>query len=244
MAARRRKETMQADVRGFDLEPRPKRVGRLAELQVRVAVRLRLGFYGSAMRYGLRRDLRAPLERPNAKIPMAIRPLAAVHIPALLSSDDAHDNPEEIVALARRRWLVRRAASRCFVAVDLRNERPCYAQWLLGPADNRLIRRLGRAPALHEGEALLEEGFTPARYRRLGIAPAANARIAAKARDVGAQHVLTFVERQSTEQLEACARAGFFPYVLHERRQIGFGLITQDLFEELPHGELTELGRP
>jgi RimJ/RimL family protein N-acetyltransferase len=42
-------------------------------------------------------------------------------------------------------------------------------------------------------------------------------RIAERARDIGAQHVITFVARRNVASLKGCERAGFAPYV--ERRE-------------------------
>ena len=203
-----------------------------ARLRVRVAGRLRLGPYHRSTRFGLRRDLEAPLNRPNAKIPIEVRPMAESDLEPLLSMNQSDQGDR--LEVARRRAFVARYPKGCFVAVDQRDGTPCYMQWLFGYADNPLIRRMGGFPELHEHEALLENAFTPAKYRGLGIMSAAMALIAERGEELGADYVLTFVDQHNIASLKGCQRAGFFPHLLHNKVQIGFGILARDSFEELP----------
>lgn len=66
---------------------------------------------------------------------------------------------------------------------------------------------------------------------------AAMALIAERAADLGARHVLTFVDDQNIVFLKGCQRAGFHPQMLHYRTRLGFGLITRDRFDQLPDGD-------
>jgi hypothetical protein len=59
------------------------------------------------------------------------------------------------------------------------------------------------------------------------------AKIAELASGLGAAHVLTFVEENGKASLKACRRAGFEPYLLHHRIQIGYGTIVRNTFEKL-----------
>ena len=119
------------------------------------------------------------------------------------------------------------------VAVDERSGQPCYMQWLLGPERNEAIARLKSFPRLAAGEALLENAYTPARHRGLGIMSAAMARIAERAAGIGAQHVLTFVGKDNPASLKGCRRAGFAPYLVHTRQDVLFGLLRSDSFEPM-----------
>jgi hypothetical protein len=106
-------------------------------------------------------------------------------------------------------------------------------QWMLGPAQNRAIAALGGFPPLAPDEALLENAFTPMGHRGLGIMPAAMALIAERATDIGARHVLTFVDEGNTASLKGCQRAGFYPHILSTRRRYAFGTINTTAFETL-----------
>ena len=205
----------------------------LAQLPLRIGGRLQLGLYSKSLRYGLRRELGWPLDNPSAKIPIAVRPLADSDLPLLLSIGDETD-PHDKLEIAWRRAFIDKGARGGFVAVDLRNDTPCYVQWLLGADDNGFIRRLGGFPSLDRREALLENAYTPAKYRGFGIMSAAMALIAERAADVGASDVLTFVDQHNIASLKGCQRAGFRPDMLHHRVQMSFGMIKRDEFEKLP----------
>ncbi|GIL02945.1 MAG: hypothetical protein BroJett030_28440 [Alphaproteobacteria bacterium] len=203
----------------------------LAQLQARVAGRLRLGLFSRSMRYGLSRDLAKPIETPSAKIPIEVRPMVDADLDLLLDADTAEGDSREKTELAWRRAFVNKGARGGFVAVDLRDGRPCYMQWLFGAADNDLVQRLGSFPLLAPHEALLENAYTPLRYRGLGIMSAAMARIAERAADFGASQVLTFVDDDNIASLKGCQRAGFFPHMAHYRVFIGFGIVKLNRFE-------------
>jgi len=205
---------------------------KLAQLRIRIVGRLRLGLYSRSTRYGLCRDLGVPIEKPNAKIPIDVRPATETDLRSLLSLDESQDI-EDRLEIAWRRAFADKGAKRCFVAIDQRDGAPCYMQWLFNAADNEFIQRLGGFPLLQPHEALLENAYTPAKYRGLGIMSAAMARIAERAADIGASHVITFVDEHNIPSLKGCQRAGFNPHMLHHRTRLLFGLIKGDDFETL-----------
>ncbi len=204
------------------------------QFQSRFAGRIQLGVWSRSTRYGLRRDLSLPLEKPRAKIPISVRPLVKTDIPLLLPADsNAEHDRRERIEIAWRRAFIGKGAEGGFVAIDLRSNTPCYMQWLLSPANNGFIRRIGGFPLLEKHEALLENAYTPSAYRGLGIMSEAMALIAERAIDLGIRYVLTFVDHQNIASLKGCQRAGFYPHLLHHRLQVGFGLIKHDEFETL-----------
>ena len=205
---------------------------RLEQLRVRIGGRIRLGLYSRSMRYGLCRDLNMPLEKPNAKIPIEVRLATDGDLRSLLSLEESHDG-EDRLEIAWRRAFADKGAKRCFVAIDLRNDTPCYMQWLFNADDNPFIQQLGGFPLMRPHEALLENAYTPAKYRGLGIMSAAMARIAERASDIGASHVITFVDEHNIPSLKGCQRAGFNPHLLHHRMQLAFGIVKRNSFETL-----------
>jgi len=209
---------------------------RLRELWTRVARRLRLGLYARTTRYGLRRDLSLPLNKPNAKIRIAVRPLVEADIPLLLPADMRGVDPQDRLEIAWRRVFLGRAKG-CFVAEDLRNGTPCYMQWLMSPAENSFIKLLRGFPELGPDEALLENAYTPVNYRGLGIMSEAMALTAERAADLGARYVLTFVDQNNIASLKGCEKSGFYPHMLHIRREILFGLLKWDRFHVLPQAD-------
>lgn len=204
---------------------------RLRVLAYRIQGRLQLGLKRSSVSYGLRRDLAAAIEYPSAKIPISVRSMTAADLEVLLPSDTAGMEPQDRIEVAwRTRFAEKFGTGGGYVAVDERSNQPCYMQWLLDPGQNEAIARLRSFPQLAEGEALLENAYTPARYRGLGIMSAAMARIAEQATHVGAHTVLTFVGQDNPASLKGCRRAGFSPYLVHTRRDALFGLLRSDRF--------------
>jgi len=102
----------------------------------------------------------------------------------------------------------------CWIAIDP-DGTACYMQWLIAPRDNALVRARwgGLFPELQPDEALLEGAYTADSHRGQGIMSHAMARISERARDLGAQHVITFVGLENVASLKGCERAGFAPYV-------------------------------
>jgi len=211
---------------------------RLAQLQARVTGRLYLGLFARVTRYGLRRDLAIPLEKkPVAKIPIGVRELKQSDIATLLSNDDVRDNAEECLEIARRRAFIEKGIARCFVAVDKRTDTACYMQWLIAAPDVDPIRHSGNFPSLQPGEALLENAYTPVRYRGLGIMSAAMAEIAERGAYIGARHVLTFVDDRNIASLKGCQRSGFQPHMIHRQTMFAFGTVKQNTFTVLPEND-------
>jgi len=212
---------------------RPTLSDRAAEFRARLAGRLELGLHTTTIRYGLSRDLTLPLTMPKAKIPITVRPLQPQDLDLLFSVEAANNDPVEAREAAMRRSFFAHGAHRAFVAVDERSGRPCYVQWLLGVRDNAFISTLKGFPLLQPGEALLENAYTPAAFRGLGIMSVAMALIAERAADLNARHVFTYVGDDNIPSLKGCQRAGFHPVLLHHCDRLAFGLIRTDRFEPL-----------
>ncbi len=202
----------------------------------RIAGRLRLGLRFSVTRYGLRRDLSAAFTSPKAKIPISVRPLAAADLPKLLRITP-ETTPEDRMEITWRRAFAEKHLAGGYVAIDERDGSPCYVQWLFGAKDNAFVQSLGGFPKLAGDEALLENAYTPASHRGLGIMPEAMSLIAEQAATFGARTVLTFVEVNNIPSLKGCQRCGFAPDLVHELTRFGFGLIRHDTFARLADGD-------
>lgn len=205
-------------------------------LKTKVARRLALGLSSRVDRLGLKRDLTIAIEKPQAKIPVTVRPARRADLDRLLADGDAAD-AQERQELNARRSFAEKVGGGAYVAIDERNGAPCYVQWLLGPQNNQVIGEIGGFPLLSQGEALLEDAYTPPSHRGLGIMSAAMALIAERGSDIGARHVITFVGVENIASLKGCKKAGFYPYLEHTQRNWLFGSISSDRFDELPAGD-------
>jgi len=186
--------------------------------------------------YGLRRDLSIPHPIPKARIPIAIRELHESDLPHLFPVDTSSLPYEEQLEIASRRAHLLHNIPTCYVAIDLRNQIPCFAQWLMGPEHNEAIADFfdGRFPRLRSDEALLENAYTPLAYRGKGIMPAAMAMIAERASEMGRRYVLTFVSRDNTPSIKGCTMAGFRPFVVRNDTRVLFHLFKRRYFSKLP----------
>jgi len=206
----------------------------LARLQFKAIVaKVRRRMHRSVVCYGLRRDLEAPFEVPAASIPITVRPLRQTDVPKIFNTDGA--SAEEMRELMNRMQHLNADIPTCYVAVTADDD-PCYLQWLMGPEQNEKIRIYfnGMFPVLKPDEALLENAYTLERYRGKKIMPCAMAQIAAKATEIGARYVITFVEVHNIASLKGCHRAGFSPYTLRTERWRLFRHLVA--FTVLPEG--------
>ncbi len=186
--------------------------------------------------YGLRRDLSIPLEVPKARIPISVRELRSSDLPHLFPTDTSSLPHEEHLEIATRRAHVSESIPTCYVAIDLRRDTPCYAQWLMGPDQNEKIQRFfsGKFPRLRSDEALLENAYTPVAYRGKGVMPTAMALIAERAVEMGCRYVITFVDQANVPSLKGCSKAGFHPYVTRHDSRTLFHLFKHRHFSQLP----------
>jgi RimJ/RimL family protein N-acetyltransferase len=168
--------------------------------------------------YGFRRDLDVPHTAPEALIPIDVRRIREEDTDSILGSETSLA-PEEKWDRASRLRLLKSRVGTCYVAVN-GEDKPCYTQWLFSSQDNDFLQSYfhGSFPVLTADTALLENAFTPTAFRGQRIMSAAMSRIAEQASSVGARYVITFVGLDNTASLKGCARAGFEPYTVRNRR--------------------------
>lgn len=196
---------------------------------------VRKKIYSQTNSYCLRRDLTVPLEIPSAKIPVRTREIRSSDIPVLFNVSRPGLSEAERKEIFDRQFLLREGVSTCYVGVDQRDI-PCYVQWLIGSDENEKLQKTFRGgfPVLNSDEALLEDAFTPAAFRGLGIMSSAMAQIAERGKNIGARYVITFVHEENVPSLKGCKRAGFFPYKI--RRETNFLFLRRFKFLPLPEG--------
>jgi RimJ/RimL family protein N-acetyltransferase len=175
--------------------------------------------YGDWLSYGLRRDISQPFNGPGAKIPIVVRELKDEDIAKLFDFNQPGLSKSDHYELKVREKFLPKNIGTCYVAITEEGE-PCYFQWLMGADDNSGIQEAfdRRFPLLKPDEALLENAFTPPRFRGLGIMPCAMAKIAEKAKEMNVRWVLTFVAHDNIPSLKGCHRAGFTPYLIRRDR--------------------------
>ncbi len=179
-------------------------------------LRSRIWFTESA--FGLVRNLSTPFPVPEAKLPILLRPIVQDDVNKLLDTDEPGISASERYDRRTRLHLLEAGFSSCFVAATDDN-RPCFVQWLISPAENALLDQAfgGLFPRLADNEVLLEGAYTSTAFRGLRIMPAAMAMLAEQAASAGAVRAITFVGEDNAPSLNGCKRAGFSPFT---RRQV------------------------
>lgn len=188
--------------------------------------------YRSWVSYGLRRDLSDPVEVPTSRVPLMVRELEERDIPELFSHSRDKLDRHERLEVSRRLAHIAERIPKCLVAVDLERDKACFIQWLMGPEQNQKIQKFfkGRFPLLAEGEALLENAYTPVDYRGQGIMSRGMYLVVEKARELGYRSIVTFVSKDNTASLKGCAKAGFHPYLVRHDTRLLFHLISRRRF--------------
>lgn len=174
--------------------------------------RIRAALWSDSVSVRLERDLEVPFVAPESTILIRLRPIEEADLSTLLDFRADDVSSAERVDRERRARLVDARLPTAYVAVTEENA-PCYVQWLVGAEQNDRIQQVwnGEFPPLAADEALLEGAFTPEAFRGRRIMPAAMARIAEAATELGARRVITFVTEDNIPSLKGCARAGFAP---------------------------------
>lgn len=191
--------------------------------------------YSMRVSIGLRRDLSVAVDPPSARIPVRLRDFRPDDLRDLFpAGGDAAAEGER----ADVEWRLRAVAygtlpSHCSVLVDGSSGRPCHIQWLTGPGCGDAIRRSCALPTLADDEAMLENAYTRAGFRGLGIMTAAVHLIAERAKASGKWRLLAFVDADNIASLKAVERAGLAPWSVRTRRQFGFGIIRTVRFETI-----------
>ena len=196
-----------------------------------IAAKARERFWSDRRYIVLRRDLSRPFEHPKAPVAFSIHPYEPGNAASLFDPDSPEDRAERWKAES---WM-ERGLKRCYVAVLL-DGRATFIQWVCTPSDRKALRVIfgGTLPDVEPGTVLLEGAYTPPRFRRLPIMPAAMARIAEEGRPLGARWALVSVDEDNASMLRAAQWAGFTPWRLTSVRHRMFRrLVTR---ADLPVG--------
>ncbi|WP_448205599.1 hypothetical protein [Azospirillum sp. sgz302134] len=164
----------------------------------------------------LRRDLSQAFEHPKSPVAFSIR-LYQPGDAAILF--DANSPAEQAERKKLESW-EKRGLKRCYVAV-LEDGRPIFVQWLCTPSDNKALRAIFKEapPVVEPGTILLEGAYTPPRFRRLPVMPAAMAQIAEEGRRLGARWAVVPVGDDNASMIKAAQWAGFTPWRLKTVRR-------------------------
>lgn len=194
----------------------------------RIASKVREHFWSDRRFVVLRRDLSQAIEHPKAPVPFSIRPYEPGDAATLFDADSPDDQAER----EKFESWVKRGLNTCYVAV-LEDGRATFMQWLCTPSDNKPLRDIFDALRVVEpGTVLLEGAYTPPRFRRLPVMPAAMARIAEEGRRLGARWALASVGEDNASMIRAAQWAGFTPWRLtSDRRRLFRHFVS---YSELP----------
>lgn len=208
------------------------RVRNLAELIAKgdfavIFTKLRKRIWDDGRSLLLRRDLLLPIRHPDSPVAFSIRPFEAHDLTTLFDPDSPDDRKE------RRKleeWM-KLGLESCYVAV-LDDGRPTFVQWLCMPSANEPLRIISEGRlSVDRDSVLLEGAYTPPRFRRLPIMPAAMARIAEEGRRHSARWAVVAIKADNASMIRAAQHAGFMPWRqrIYRRRLFRRSLQYRDL---------------
>lgn len=185
----------------------------------------------------LRRDLSQDIEQPKSAVAFTIRRYEPRDAATLFDPGSRDDQTERIQLES---W-IEQGLKTCYVAV-LEDGRATYVQWLCTATENGPLHAIfdGTQPILDPDTVLLEGAYTPPRFRRLPVMPAAMARIAEEGRRLGARWALVSIAEDNASMIRAAQYAGFAPWRLTNcRRRLFRSLVSSS---ELPGGTVQNEG--
>ncbi len=190
-----------------------------------IAAVLRAGLWSERHWIVLRRDLTEALQVTKPPVPFSIRRYRPADADVLFDEGSRAERRERA---RRERWM-RRGLGRCYVA-SLADGTATFMQWLCTPEENAALRESLPfvKPAALPGGVVLEGAYTPPRFRRLPIMPAAMAQIAEEGRQLGARFAVVYVEEQNASMIRAAKLAGFTPWRTRRvRRRLFLSLFSE-----------------
>ncbi len=175
------------------------------------------------MCYGFRRDLRAPLESPQAAVPIRLRFLENSDIETLFDFKQMGEGPRAVMDRLRRLTFIDANIPSCYVGIAPDGS-PCFIQWLITPKANEKIQSYfkGYFPPLAHDEVMLEGVFIPEKFRGKKIMPYAMSQIAEKGKTLGARWAVTYVQDDNLPSIKGVLQAGFKPFLLRKARWKNF----------------------
>lgn len=176
-----------------------------------LADKLRTRLWSDQTFLAMRRDLTGDIKPPPAPVKFTVRPLEARDIPVLF---EGPATPSDIDDRAQRRTWLDAGLPGCHVAVT-EDDTPCFMQWVIGPAERDRVEDIfGPLWPGHDSETVLLEGaYTPPRFRRVPLMPAAMARIAETGRATGARWAILYTGDDNASMIKAARWAGFAPHL-------------------------------
>jgi len=175
---------------------------------------LKRQIYSSSVFYGFERDLSEPLIIHDPHIKLSLRRFQPSDAQALVQPELSM-TAETIREYAIRGKMLRADIQTCYVTVTKKGT-PCHMQWMIGPKENEKLQALTRGglPIIADNEVLLENVFTLAPYRKMGIELWTVKRLFQMALESGARRAILFVNRNNRQSLKMVLRMGFTPYLI------------------------------
>jgi hypothetical protein len=202
------------------------RLRKLAELVAQrdfasIMRRLRRQLWSDKQAILLRRDLSDEVEPPAMPVAFVVRPYEPGDAARLFDAASPEDDAER---QKLESWL-RQGLERCYVA-ELPDKRVTFLQWLCTNRESQLLHVVsgGELTVEEPGSVMLEGAYTPQRFRRLPVMPAAMARIAEEGRRQSARWALVSVDAANASMIRAARHAGFAPWQLVRYRRRLFRL--------------------
>ena len=194
------------------------------------------------------REVAVPLEIPEPKIKLSLRPLKPEDIPQLLNINRKGMKDDEVLERIRLLLLLSAGLEECYV-VETEEGIPCHISWWITASQNPVLEKLfqGRILPLAEDEVLVEGDFTLEPYRRLGISSWRRFQFFQKNLTINASRQIGYIRHDNLPSLSKNKKAGFKLFMIRKdtwrffRQRFFFKAVPEDTPYPLTEKELSEL---
>jgi hypothetical protein len=194
------------------------------------------------------REVAVPLEIPEPKIKLSLRPLKPEDIPQLLNIDRKGMKDDEVLERIRLLRLLSAGLEECYV-VETEEGIPCHISWWITASQNPVLKKLfqGRILPLADDEVLVEGAFTLEAYQRLGILTWRRFQFLQKSLAVNTSRHISYIRHDNLPSLYFNKKEGFKLFLIRKdtwrffRQRFFFKALPEDTPYPLTEKGLSEL---
>lgn len=184
---------------------------------------MRRQVYSHDVLIALEKELDEKILADPCKLMYSLRPASPEDFQELRASiaaagkDSAHE-------LVQRVWFYESGFRNCYIARTADTGEICHLQWLLSPDENDVVNKGfgSRLPRIKEEEILIENVYTPEKFRRNGLLLSVTAELCELARNQGSRRIVVHVRKNNNSAMEGYTKIGFKEFEVVQERKLLF----------------------
>ena len=193
-------------------------------------------------------EIALPLQIPEPKTHVTLRPMKPDDIPKLLDINQMGLKDEDVLERIRLLRVLNSGMQECYVA-ETDDGAPCHISWWVNSSQNPIIKEFygGGILPLAADEVLVEGAFTLEAYQRLGIQKWRRFKFFEKSLAIGAKRVINYVRHDNLPSLKSGKNAGYRLFMIRKdkwrifRRSFIFKPVPESTLYPLENEQITDL---